>query len=136
MRNETLKKLIDQVKKSGHTKIKFKGMQPLNIEAIGKYGSFPAFSIMHFGEQNGDLMRDPDVVFLEMSEGDFLPVSFQNDYVGYFAEYYDFNDKGALLIDKEQVQDLIEFTSTWMDNIESQGYIYELEQMQKYKVKS
>jgi hypothetical protein len=43
----------------------------LVIEAVGEPGplGLPAISVAHYGEQNGDLMRDPEMCF-ELRSGD------------------------------------------------------------------
>ena len=54
----------------------------LVIEAIeqGPAG-LPAVSITHYGEQNGDLMRDPEMCF-ELRDGELDGFYYRNDYVG------------------------------------------------------
>jgi hypothetical protein len=42
-------------------------------------------SVAHFGEQRGDLMRDPEIVF-EVAAGEWHPVNIQMDYTGNFRE--------------------------------------------------
>src|SRR5262249_513506 len=42
-------------------------------------------SVAHYGEQAGDLMRDPEIVF-EVAAGSWHPVSIQQDYVGSYRE--------------------------------------------------
>jgi hypothetical protein len=41
--------------------------------------------VAHYGEQNGDLMRDPEIVF-EVVADHWQPVSIQQDYVGSYRE--------------------------------------------------
>jgi hypothetical protein len=58
----------------------------LVIEAMDESGpmGLPAISVAHYGEQNGDLMRDPEMCFeLGMAGGDLAPdpFYFRNDYV-------------------------------------------------------
>lgn len=38
-------------------------------------------SVAHYFEQNGDLVPDPDVMFVRRSDGSFAPISFQNSLV-------------------------------------------------------
>ncbi|MBS0155196.1 MAG: hypothetical protein JSS38_11410, partial [Nitrospira sp.] len=62
------------------------GYLPLSVEEIGCSGDgYRLVSLCHYGEQNGDLMRDPDIVFLFHNVPDGMaaePVSFRNDYLG------------------------------------------------------
>ena len=60
----------------------------LVIEATDESGpmGLPAVSVAHYGEQNGDLMRDPEMCF-ELSKPTFSQLSldpfyFRSDYVG------------------------------------------------------
>ncbi len=58
----------------------------LVIEALVESGpmGLPALSVAHYGEQNGDLMRDPEMCFeLGFSGGAHLdPFYWRNDYTG------------------------------------------------------
>ena len=58
----------------------------LVIEATDESGpcGLPAISICHYGEQNGDLMRDPEMCFeLGLANGPHLNAFYyRNDYVG------------------------------------------------------
>ena len=73
------------------------GFMPVVIERIGA----DTYSIAHYGQQNGDLMADPELTF----RGDGTPLTYQNDYVGIYTETCD-----------------VEFVNLWMRNIaEQQG---------------
>ena len=58
----------------------------LVIEATDESGpcGLPAISVCHYGEQNGDLMRDPEMCFeLGFADGPHLNAFYyRNDYVG------------------------------------------------------
>jgi hypothetical protein len=49
------------------------------VEIIGRTGLGPLVSIAHYYEQNGDLMRDPDVVFLVGADQEVYPISYRQD---------------------------------------------------------
>jgi hypothetical protein len=87
-------------------------------------------SVCHYYEQNGDLMRDPEVVFLRRelknplsgkSVTYFFPTSFQQDNLGIYQELVRFDDKGKFsgLADTQQNQ-CTKFCNTWMENIRQQ----------------
>lgn len=66
-------------------------------------------SICHYGELNGDLMRDPEMIFKK--QGDlWIPVYFRNDYMG--IEQANPN--------KKQQQEQAAFANLWMRNIKIQ----------------
>ena len=74
------------------------GYLPLSVEEIGTSTEGQRLvSLCHYGEQNGDLMRDPDLVFLFHNIPDGAaaePVSFRNDYLGIFHEVYRYDEAG------------------------------------------
>ena len=84
--------LLDILKRAGgwspglYLKIENAPYMALVIEATDESGpsGLPAISVAHYGEQNGDLMRDPEMCFeLGFAEGPHLePFYFRNDYIG------------------------------------------------------
>lgn len=86
--------------------------------------------VAHYGELNGDLMRDPEMVFIKAPvSGDYFPSYFRNDYIGcerlgvVSAEqiegrtFFNFNSR-------EQA-DEASFANTWMRNIRHQQRLFE-----------
>jgi hypothetical protein len=69
-----------------YLKIENPPFMDLVIEAMPEPGplGFPAISVAHYGEQNGDLMRDPEMCFeLSVAESPNLsPFYYRNDYAG------------------------------------------------------
>lgn len=83
----------------------------------------PVYSMTHYGEQNGDAMRDPDMTFsVDWGNQTIEPQTFQNDYLGIYQEVYKRDDQGRLLYSKRLRADLDEFLWQWLQNIEQQGY--------------
>ena len=84
--------LLDILKRAGgwnpslYLKIENAPYMALVIEATGKSGpsGLPAISVAHYGEQNGDLMRDPEMCFElgSAEEPQLDPFYFRNDYIG------------------------------------------------------
>jgi len=97
---------------------------PLSIEIIGRgpRGGI-LISVMHWYEQNGDLMRDPDIEieFLPGS-GEWLPVSYRQDSFGSFQEAVAIED-GELRLNAKRVHDLLAFMKFWDKNIGEQGFV-------------
>ena len=85
----------------GHSAVRItvSGYMPLSVEEIGIDGEgHRLVSLCHYGEQNGDLMRDPDIVFMfqDTTSGSIAePVSFKNDYLGLDQEMYRYDDTGT-----------------------------------------
>lgn len=99
----------------------------LHVECIGanKYGKL--YSFAHYYEQNGDLMRDPDVVMLKNNGtwapngGIFFPLSYRQDGLGMYREYVVFNEDGnGWKIAQRAQADLCSFCNGWALNLKEQ----------------
>ncbi|CUS37093.1 hypothetical protein COMA1_30405 [Candidatus Nitrospira nitrosa] len=103
------------------------GYLPLSVEDIGTTGGgYRLVSLCHYGEQNGDLMRDPDIVFLFHNVPDGAaaePVSFRNDYLGLSQEVYLYDETGRRThVVSSLKQDLKEFARAWFVTLREQGF--------------
>lgn len=83
-------------------------------------------SLCQYGEQNGDLMRDCDLVFLVTDRSDGAaaePVSFRNDYLGLSQEVYRYDETGRRThVVSSLKQDLKEFARAWFVTLREQGF--------------
>ena len=103
------------------------GFMPLSVEEIGSSGDgYRLVSLCHYGEQNGDLMRDPDIVFLfhHFPNGTAAePVSFRNDYLGIVQDVYRYDEVGRRThVLPSLKQELKEFAQAWFANLKDQGF--------------
>ena len=104
------------------------GFMPLSVEGIGQSGDGNRLiSICHYGEQNGDLMCDPEMVF-EIHEWPDAsaaePLSFRNDYMGLMQEVYRYDDAGKKIhVNPKLKQDLTSFATVWFQNLKEQGFL-------------
>lgn len=103
------------------------GFMLLSVEDIGRSGEGNRLvSLCHYGEQNGDLMRDPDIVFMFHEHGGDTfaePVSFRNDYMAICQEVYNYDDNGKRTHVKPSLKrELKDFASTWFKNLRAQGF--------------
>jgi len=126
-----MKTILDILQKAGgwhhglHLHIENPPYMALVIEATDESGpcGLPALSVCHYGEQNGDAMRDPEMCFeLGMAGGAHLdPWYWRNDYVA--VEQWSRNivrGHYVHLIDlHEQHQ---RFAKTWDNNLRLQGF--------------
>ena len=115
-------------------RVESEGFMDLHIECIGQspHGEgMVLVSVAHYGEQNGDLMRDPDMVFdvntsddpaIGWESGNWRPVSFRNDYAGLFQEALFLQD-GRVMVRPGLVKELRAFARIWDRNIKAQGFI-------------
>jgi hypothetical protein len=125
-----MKTVVNILEKAGgwrpdlHLKIKNPPYMQLVIEAVDESGpcGLPALSIAHYGEQNGDFMRDPEMMF-ELGRAGGLHLNsfyFRNDYVA--VEQW-----GRCIVDGQYVflAELHEqhqrFAKSWDNNLRFQG---------------
>ena len=103
------------------------GYMPLSVEEIGTSGDgHRLVSLCQYGEQNGDLMRDSDLVFMVTYLPDGAaaePVSFRNDYLGIVQDVYRYDETGRRThVVPPLKQELKEFAESWFANLKDQGF--------------
>ena len=103
------------------------GYMPLSVEEIGiSRDGHRLVSLCQYGEQNGDLMRDCDLVFMvtDLPDGAAAePVSFRNDYLGLSQEVYRYDETGRRThVVSSLKQDLKEFARAWFVTLREQGF--------------
>jgi hypothetical protein len=100
---------------------------PLDIEDILISGpnGLPTVSVAHYGIQNGDPMRDPEMLFEVRRDGSefaFDPYYWRNDYLG-IEQYSSFRDDEQKLFTLAGLKRQHEqFARTWDANLCAQGY--------------
>lgn len=100
----------------------------LVIEVLPELGpdGHMVISVAHYGEQNSDLMRDPEMTF-EVVERDGVPelraFYFRNDYGGVeqWSRYR--NDSGDLVCLPRRTRDMEAFAKMWDRNLNAQGFL-------------
>lgn len=96
---------------------------PLVLEALYQDGTATVYSLAHYGEQNGDAMRDPDMELkIDHAAGTVEPLTFQNDYMGVYQEVY-ITRNGQRLYSPRLWTDLDDFLWHWLQNIAEQGFL-------------
>jgi hypothetical protein len=101
----------------GHNSYKLESspFMPLTIETWYA-GNILNISICHYGKQNGDLMKDPDILMEFDSEkvlNQLTFIEFQNDYTGTYQSR-DSNPNFQA--------EMSYFMETWISNLVSQGH--------------
>jgi len=112
-----------------HKRYQAAGFMPLVFERLyyTDYKGRQVYSMTHYGEQNGDAMRDPDLTFsVDMDAKTIEPQTFQNDYLGLYQEVYKQDEQGRTLYSQRLRSSLDEFLWQWLKNIEQQGYTEEV----------
>ena len=85
----------------------------------------PAISVAHYGEQNGDLMRDPEMIFEAEESGDetnLVPFYWRNDYAG-IEQYSAFAEEGQTLFNAKLKREHIAFARIWDSKLKAQGFL-------------
>lgn len=123
--------VISNMNEEGYAKLQATtSYLPLCVERIellnrGDENEVHKISFAHYGKQNGDLMRDPEMLFLYYPQsGKVIPYYYRNDYAGYKEESVSFDDNGQpdkynRLTQQEQAQ----FAEMWLNNIMEQQEI-------------
>ena len=93
---------------------------PVHVERGGHCKLGRQYSITHYYEQNGDLMRDPDMEFIKGSDDEYYPISFWQDAPLIRNEVVVWKD-GEITgwMGKEQAA-LATFANIWLKNIKEQ----------------
>ena len=103
----------------------------LVIEAVDNSGpsGMPALSVAHYGEQNGDLMRDPEMMF-ELAAGPQLnPFYWRDDYSG-IEQWSRYMDDGLYRFHTELHKQHEQFAKLWDSNLRQQGFAEAFERQQ------
>jgi len=126
-----MKTVLDILRKAGgwnpglYLKIENPPYMELVIEAVDESGprGLPAVSIAHYGLQNGDLMRDPEMCFeLNLAGGAYLnPFYWRNDYVA-IEQWSRFIREGNYCCHTELHAQHERFAKTWDSNLRQQGF--------------
>jgi hypothetical protein len=107
------------LKDGAYFKLEQAGYDPLVVEVHGQ-----RVSVSHYFEQNGDLMSDPDMVFLVGPDGEWYPVEITQSPVGVYCNAvleWDALGWPAQLYPRAQAG-MASFARTWARNIREQGW--------------
>lgn len=125
--NQRAKKVMDTLTENmegtdGHRKIdNTKGtFMVVHVERMNKCSLGQIYSIAHYFEQNGDLMRDPDMEFIKGGDSEYYPISFWQDAPPLRDEAVVWKDGEIMGYREQQQMRLVTFANTWMKNIEEQ----------------
>lgn len=128
-----LNRMGDQV----YLKLRSEGFLPLTAEKIGReietpFGKGFLLSLAHYYEQNGDLMRCPEMVFIVVDKRHY-PKDFDSLFA--FAQLYQQDDLGiyeeSTAISNGRLigfndccqRSHISFANRWLHNIQMQGFL-------------
>ena len=93
---------------------------PVTVEYLYSTVNGDFFSVCLYYELNGDLMRDPEIVFIRIKNL-YFPASFQQDNMGLYTEFFSYDDSGKITgIRVKSQADCAQFCNIWMNNIKEQ----------------
>jgi hypothetical protein len=118
-----------------HIRIENEPWMTLVIEDTQERGpnGLPAISVAHYGEQNGDLMRDPEMIFEAEESGEHMnlvPYYWRNDYAGIEQYSVSIGDGQAVLNAKLQ-REHTACARIWDANLKAQGFLEAFVRQQK-----
>ena len=106
----------------------------LVIEATDESGpcGLPVVSVAHYGEQNGDAMRDPEMCFeLGTAGGAHLnPLYYRNDYIG-VEQWSRFITDDQYLCRAQLHAQHEHFARLWDRNLREQGFVEAFERQRQ-----
>ena len=117
-----LKKIVERLE-DGYLKLNVNGVyMPLIAElvnhSIWNGIEFKHISLAHYGECNGDLMADPEMIFLFNEEKEIaIPFYYKNDYAG--IEQYSILTETNICYPKMQTSHT-KFAESWLVNMKEQ----------------
>ena len=130
-------RLLDKLKGRDHIKLESEGFMPLTIDRLESdistpYGNGALYSVAHYFLQNGDIMSDPQMVFVVVDnrkdEKDFdmigiYPQMYQQDSLGLYEESVQMEDGKVATYNKYWQPAHCKFASQWFRNIKQQGFL-------------
>jgi hypothetical protein len=125
----TFKTVLGILQKAGgwrpslYLKIENPPYMALVIEAVDESGpsGLPSISVAHYGEQNGDLMRDPEMCLELVNAEELNPFYWRNDYVA--IEQWSRNIvRGQYVCLTALHEQHVLFAETWDNNLRLQGF--------------
>jgi hypothetical protein len=116
-----LETLVDGLDVGDSKKVENSGaFMAVHVQALQRTGAGILFSVAHYFESNGDLVPDPDIVFVRRADGSFCPTSFQNSLV--FNQPVRWLGDGTIEVDAREQASIASVANTLLKNIaEQQG---------------
>jgi hypothetical protein len=92
----------------------------LHVECIGECNLGHIFSLSYYYTQHGDLMRDPEMLFIQAEDGGYYPVEIWQDAVNSHGVGVLIEDGLAVSVDETEQADMTVFAEVWLKNIRVQ----------------
>jgi hypothetical protein len=129
--------LLDKMGIETYIRLTSDDFMPLVMEQIGEliqtpYGIGQCYSLSHSYEQNGDLMRDPEMVFIVVDNRketkDYhligvYPQMYQQDNLGLYEESVCIENNTVTTYKSMWQAGHCSFANQWLQNIKQQGFL-------------
>lgn len=128
---KTILRIVEQAggyRRNLYLRIENPPYMALVIEATPEPGPCgqPALSVAHYGEQNGDLMRDPEMCFEWTKplglKPELSPFYFRNDYIG-TEQHSRRMDGEQYVFSPDLYRQHSNFAALWDKNLHRQGFL-------------
>ncbi len=117
-----LQKLFPEFIDGKYSYLKLKSESSAYMDLVLEKVSDDTISIAHYYEQNGDLMRDPEITLIvDYEKNTVTAESFTQDNIGLYQRAF---NEDRTKWNKNLNKELNSFLKDWLKNIESQGYSY------------
>lgn len=103
-----------------HDKFHTEPYMDVMVENIGDCNLGDMFSIAHYFEQNGDLMRDPEMCLIKGADGEYYPYYYRLDGLGIEEDVLHWHDGCITGYDIGRQKGQANFCESWMRNIKDQ----------------
>jgi hypothetical protein len=129
--------LLKKLNSRQHLQLVSDGFMPLIMERLEENISTPwslatTYSLAHYYEQNGDLMRDPEMVFIvvdnrfdekDMQAIGIYPQTFQQDNLGLYEESARIENGELTKYIKVWQSAHTSFANIWLKNLQQQRFL-------------
>ncbi|MCP3929331.1 MAG: hypothetical protein GY705_09550 [Bacteroidetes bacterium] len=97
-------------------------VEKINVLNEGTEEELQEISLAHYGKQNGDLMADPEMIFIYRPASEaVIPFYFKQDYMGFEEYSLQFDEKGEVIGCLDAIQEgQADFAEMWLENIKEQ----------------
>ena len=125
-------RLLQKIKEQEYIKLRVEGFMPLSLERLYKvetpFGTGNVYSLNHTYEQNGDLMRDPEMCFIVVTGVDehdtsIYPQLYRQDNLGLYEESVQIENGHVIGYITIWQHGHASFANQWLKNIQSQGFL-------------
>lgn len=92
----------------------------VHVDYVTKCSIGQVFAIAHHYQQEGDMMRVPDMEFIKGADAEYYPISFWQDAPLTRDDAVEWEDSEITRIDPKMQAAMVSFANTWIKNIKDQ----------------